>query len=314
MLPMIRAVFSASRPVGSPIAPAADRPVAFDEVVNPCALCGSEQGRPMFRVDGSLIVRCTRCDLVRAATRPAAPRLVYDADYYASDCAKGGYANYVLDASINQLTFTERLRDIERRVGGKGRLLDVGCALGDFVAAAVEAGWDAEGVEISAYAAAEARARGLAVRSGTLEELRLPDASYDIITLYDVIEHVADPLATLHEIRRVLKPGGLLHIVTPNVGGLQARLLGRHWYHYKPGEHLAYFSPRTLRALVERTDLAWLGWAPSGSYVTISYVFNRLRYYAPQPFGFLEGVGRTLRLGPFPFRLYVGEMEAWVRR
>lgn len=316
MLAMIRAAFGIARPIGAPVAqaPSRARAVELEEIVNPCALCGSEQGRAMFRVDGSLIVRCPLCDLVRGARRPAAPGLVYDAEYYASDCAKGGYANYVLDASINQLTFTQRLRDIERRVGRKGRLLDVGCALGDFVAAARDAGWDAEGVEISAFAAAEARSRGLTVRTGTLEQLRLPQASYDVVTLYDVIEHLEDPLATLREIRRILKPDGLLHLVTPNVGGLQARLLGRHWYHYKPGEHLVYFSPATLRVAIERTDLAWHGWARSGSYVTVSYIFNRLRYYAPQPFGFLEGIGRTLRVGPFPFQLYVGEMEAWARR
>jgi len=91
-------------------------------------------------------------------------------------------------------------------------------------------------------------------------------------------------------------------------------VLGRFWYHYKPGEHLYYFSPKTLRASVEDAGLRWNGWTRAGSYVTVSYVLNRLRVYAPQPFGALDRIGRMLRFGPFAFNLYVGEMEAWARR
>jgi len=290
------------------------RPVALERVVNPCALCGRTDGADMFKVDGSLIVRCERCDLVREASRPFATSQVYDADYYSTESAKGGYANYILDAGINRLTFEERLRAIEARLGRKGRLLDVGCALGDFVEVARESGWDAEGVEISAFAAAEARAKGLRVYTGILEDLGLPSGSYDVITLYDVIEHLTDPIATLREVLRLLAPGGVLHMVTPNVGGTQARLLGPRWYHYKPGEHLFYFSPKTIRETIERADLVWAGWDRSGSYVTLTYVLSRLRYYAPRIFGALEAIGRTLRFGPVPFKLFVGEMEVWATR
>lgn len=267
----------------------------------------------LFHLDRGVIVRCPKCDLVRDATRASSPGTVYDQEYYAGDDPQGGYANYVLDADINKRTFRDRLRRIERRYGyGRyARLLDVGCALGDVVLEAQADGWDAEGVEISPAAAAEARRRGARVHCGALQELALPAQSYDAITLYDVIEHLPDPVAALREIRRLLAPEGVLHIVTPNVGGLQAKVLGRYWYHYKPGEHLFYFSPKTLRATVQRALLRWDGWSTSASYVTLSYVLNRLRYYAPAIFGSLEQVGRTLGVGPFPFRLYVGEMEAW---
>lgn len=289
------------------------RPVVIERVLNLCALCGTPDGTALFAVDGSLHVRCERCELVREASRPIATSKVYGEEYYATESSKGGYANYVLDASINRLTFEERLNAIEAKLGRKGRLLDVGCALGDFVEVARENGWDAEGVEISAFAAAEARSKGLRVYTGTLEDQRLESGSYDVITLYDVIEHLTDPIATLREAKRLLAPGGVLHMVTPNVGGLQAKVLGSKWYHYKPGEHLYLFSPKTVREVVERAELAWSGWKRSGSYVTITYVFSRLRYYAPSLFGALEAVGRTLRLGPVPFKLFVGEMEVWAR-
>ena len=287
------------------------RPV---EIANRCALCAEGTTRTLFQVDGTFIVECRDCGLVRQETRPLAAAAIYDSEYYATDNPKGGYANYFLDSDVNRRTFRDRIRAIERRSGRRGRLLDVGCALGDFLLEAKASGWDVEGVEISAFAAEQARARGLRVTTGRLEELALPAASFDVITLYDSVEHLVDPVATLAAVRRLLVPGGIVHLVTPNVGGLQARLLGRLWYHYKPGEHLFYFSHRTLRAVCEAAGLRWDGWQRSASYLTFTYCFNRMRYYAPAPFAALEWLGRTFRFGPYAFRVPVGEMEAWAQR
>lgn len=289
-------------------------PARIAEVTNHCALCSEAGSRSLFQVDGALVVSCRGCGLVRQDTRPLASSELYDSDYYATDDPKGGYANYFLDSGVNRRTFRDRVRAIEKRYGRVGRLLDIGCALGDFLMEAKDAGWDVEGVEISHFAAQRARERGLRVSAGRLEDLDLPPASFDVITLYDAIEHMTDPVTTLAAVRRLLKPGGLMHLVTPNVGGLQARLLGRHWYHYKPGEHLFYFAPRTLRTTVERSGLRWRGWSRSSSYLTFTYVFSRLRYYAAAPFGLLEWLGRTFRFGPWAFRMDVGEMEAWAVR
>jgi len=289
-------------------------PARTAEVTNACALCAEGRTRTLFEVDGSVIVRCDDCGLVRQATRPLTTAALYDSDYYATDDPKGGYANYFLDSDVNRRTFRDRIRAIEQRYGRKGRLLDVGCALGDFLLEAKAAGWDVEGVEISAFAAQRARERGLRVSTGRLEDLDLPEASFDVITLYDAIEHMTDPVRTLAAVRRLLTPGGIVQLVTPNVGGLQARVLGRHWYHYKPGEHLFYFAPNTLRATIERAGLRWDGWSRSASHLTFTYVFSRLRYYASAPFTLLEWLGRTFRFGPYSFRVDVGEMEAWASR
>src|SRR2546428_9581461 len=292
----------------------AGRALARAEITQRCALCAEAETRALFHVAGALIVACRGCGLVRQDARPLATAALYDGAYYATDDPKGGYANYFLDADVNKRTFRQRIHAIERRYGRKGRLLDLGCALGDFLLEAKAAGWDVAGVEISTFAAQRARARGLRVTAGRLEELDLPAASFDVITLYDAIEHLTDPVATLAAVHRLLVPGGLLHLVTPSVGGVQARLLGRHWYHYKPGEHLFYFTPDTLRRAVERAGLGWRGWARSASYLTFTYVFSRLRYYAAAPFALLESLGRTFRFGPWAFKVDVGEMEAWAVR
>jgi SAM-dependent methyltransferase len=133
-----------------------------------------------------------------------------------------------------------------------GRLLDVGCATGDFLAAAQERSWAAQGVELSGHAAAVARRRGVDVRVGTLRNARFPDASFDVVTMLDVIEHLNDPMAELKEVRRVLRPGGIICVETPNWDSIYRRVLGRRWAALQPRLHLLYFDSTTLREAVGR--------------------------------------------------------------
>lgn len=277
-----------------------------------CPLCGSTAYRERAAFDRAVMVSCSDCGLVRQLDG-SFDATVYRDDYYESDRPTGGYANYVRDADINRRTFASRLRRIEARIGKPGRLLDVGCALGDFVLEAMRRGWSADGLEVSAFAAAQARARGARVHHGLLGPQTISESSYDVITMYDTLEHTDDPVGMLREVRRALAPGGLAHIVTPNVTGLQSRVFGRRWYHYKPDEHLVYFGPHTLRRACESAGLEWGGSARTGSYVTVAYVLDRLRVYSPV-FRTLGHMTRALRLDNIVFHLHAGEIEAWARR
>lgn len=275
-----------------------------------CALCGSREAKPRVLIGGTRIVECVACGLVRQAG--AIEPLAYGAAYFTSERSKGGYSNYVRDAAINRRTFGARLERITSRVGVAGRLLDVGCALGDFVLEASQQGWSAEGLEVSEFAASEARRRGANVHVGRIEA-GAPGRAYDVVTVYDTLEHTADPVAMLRSIALALAPGGLVHIVTPNVDGIQARLLGRHWYHYKPGEHLVYFGPRTLERAVRTAGLVWEGWSPAGSFVTVSYVLDRMRAYVGW-FHRLADAAARAGVGSIEFYLLAGEMECWAQR
>lgn len=194
------------------------------------------------------IVRCHRCGLAQVdpAEGDAAPATVYGDDEY-------GFARSRLaDELIDGRSHAARVLDELAPFLGDGRLLDVGCGTGDFLLEARGRGWDVSGVEMSPDAVRVARGRGLAVTVGTLRDARLPEAAFDCVVLLDVIEHLTDPLAEMREIRRVLRPGGIVVVETPNWRSLYRRLLRHRWAALQPRIHLLYFDESTLRrALLE---------------------------------------------------------------
>jgi 2-polyprenyl-3-methyl-5-hydroxy-6-metoxy-1,4-benzoquinol methylase len=150
------------------------------------------------------------------------------------------------------------------------RLLDVGAGSGVLVEQAARLGWEAEGVEPSAWLAERARERGLSVLTGTLPHPGLTPP-YDVVTLVDVIEHVPDPRGLVEEVQELLRPGGLLLVVTPDVSSLAARALGPRWWHFRIA-HVGYFSPSTLDALLSISGFVLEGWRRPAWYFSVDYV------------------------------------------
>lgn len=139
------------------------------------------------------------------------------------------------------------------------RLVDVGCSRGDFVAFAQDFGFVAEGVEPAPQIAAEARAAGRDVKTGLLEEQSHAKASFDCVTLFEVIEHLPAPLALLAECRRILKPAGVLLLSTGNAASWTARVLKGRWDYFRIDQdagHVSFFSPRSLALAAERAGFS----------------------------------------------------------
>jgi len=138
----------------------------------------------------------------------------------------------------------------------RGKLLDVGCGSGAFLATMRELGWDAVGVEFDKQAIKMAREHfGLNIYEGILEKASFSENEFDAITMNHVIEHLCDPITTLKECCRILKPGGKLVVKTPNIESLGARLFGRAWLAWDPPRHLYILSPFALGNCVKRTRL-----------------------------------------------------------
>jgi 2-polyprenyl-3-methyl-5-hydroxy-6-metoxy-1,4-benzoquinol methylase len=132
----------------------------------------------------------------------------------------------------------------------QGRLLDVGCGSGEWLATMRELGWLVEGCDFDKHAVGIARQRGLKVNCGSLEEQNYPDKSFDAVTLNHVIEHVPDPLHTLAECGRILKPGGKLVLFTPNNASLGHRIFKESWRGLEPPRHLHVFSMQSMRCVL----------------------------------------------------------------
>lgn len=224
-----------------------------------CNLCHGQESQPLFSKAGFELVRCRACELVYVANPPTQERL---ARMYSFE---GGYQRELVEDPIS--TAFHR-REAQRNLAllqkhvKPGLLLDVGCSTGLFLAEAKAAGWTVRGVEYSPDSSRVAReVYGLDVITGALEAADLPPASFDVITFWDVIEHVPDPLSTLSAAVRLLKPGGTMVLKTPNVDGLypQASLkvapkVG-FWGHPEPPGHLFQFSGDTLSRLAKQAGL-----------------------------------------------------------
>jgi 2-polyprenyl-3-methyl-5-hydroxy-6-metoxy-1,4-benzoquinol methylase len=136
----------------------------------------------------------------------------------------------------------------------KGRLLDVGCGAGFFLKSMEDRYSEVRGVEIStSHAEFAQKTMMLDVLNGTIQTANFTAEYFDTITLWDVIEHVVDPRATLDEARRILKKGGLLAISTPNVNGITASLSKKTWLYYTPPEHLYFFNRNALSTLFKES-------------------------------------------------------------
>jgi 2-polyprenyl-3-methyl-5-hydroxy-6-metoxy-1,4-benzoquinol methylase len=190
---------------------------------------------------------------------------------------------YVREKMGRVMSFRHYVECIEETIGPSREArhcLDVGCYTGLFLEAAQEHGWEAWGVEPGHWAVEEGHRRGLTILQGTLGEVSLPAESFDVLTFWDVVEHLSDPRAAFTEACRVLKPGGWMVIQTMNVESWPARLLGPHWP-WLMEMHLTYFSPRTLARLLEQVGLTPVKTTRLGRYLRLSYLASRLESLNP---------------------------------
>jgi len=249
----------------------------------PCLLCGSARRVVMHEKAPFQIVRCAECGLVYTLPRLPADALeaMYQSDYWKSGAAKDfGYTDYVADEPLYVKTFRMRGELVARHRPPPALLLDVGCAAGFALTALRERGYDVRGVELSRPMAELARRRlgdGAAIHCGVLDESLFGGAKFDVITMFDVVEHVEDPIAFLATARRMLAPGGIVVLETQNVASWFARLMGVRWQHYKFQEHLYHFDPRTIRVLLSKAGLELVEWSPrrGGKHVSLRFLVER---------------------------------------
>ena len=151
------------------------------------------------------------------------------------------------------------------------RLLDLGCGDGSYARMAQAAGWKVTGLENDPAACRAARSLGVSVVEAAFPPAPLPDGSFDVVRLHHVIEHLHDPRAALREIFRLLAPGGLAMVTTPNLGAYGLEVFGRDWRGLEPPRHLVLFTPAILNKLLRELGFAGVRLATSGN---VSFYFH----------------------------------------
>ncbi len=272
----------------------------------PCNLCGSENRLPFRPETGLGMVQCTDCGLVYISPRPAAEELytLYGETYFRNDeSSVVGYTDYLADESNIRKTSQRRMKHIEKFIQPPGRMLDVGCATGFFIVEAHNRGWKVEGLDVSAFAVQYTDERfGFKTYHGSLMEAELRQGDYDVVTMWDVIEHVPDPKTSIQIVADLLRPGGIFELSTPDIASIPAKLTGKRWIGYKlADEHIYYFSVRTLSQMLNEAGFDVLHVRHIGKYVTLRLFLDRLGFYVPWLSKPLELLERTLKLSQRSF-------------
>jgi len=248
-----------------------------------CGLCGNSERELKFEDGPFSVVICTRCGLTYVTPRLSDASLlsdVYNETYWNSQAAKNhGYTDYRADEALYLKTYRRRMSVVRRHFPEPGRVLDVGCAAGFFLSVMKDAGWDVTGLEPSD--AIRKHARDLIgaenVRGELLGEAELEPGSFDLITMWDVIEHIPDAVGALRSAGQLLAPGGKLLIETQNVDSRAAKVLGKRWQHYKHAEHIYHFNPSTMKDLLGQAGFEILENRPAlgGKYVSMGFIAER---------------------------------------
>lgn len=238
------------------------QPRAASDPLYQCENCGTSPLEKFIVPLCTTMWHCPACDLFQKGQLPDVS--AYDLPYHA---IYEPYRRRKLRTALVRLNRVARFLD---RDWSRPKLLDVGCSLGATIEAGARLGWDSYGVDISEDAIDYCRNRGLRCVSTRGIELPYPDETFHVVTAWHVIEHVANVAETLAEWRRVLKPGGLLVMETPDTTCLKVRLLGRRYRRYWKAEHIYAFQRTNFEPFVQRAGLQILDYPRLGRWGGLS--------------------------------------------
>lgn len=234
----------------------------------------------IFVVKGHPIRRCPSCGLLAAEVLGFDAGRIYTEDYFQGG-APDGYFDYLGSEQLVGAEYEARLALLLRHVAA-GRLLEVGCATGGFLACA-RSRFEVQGVDVSAFAVAEAREKGLDVRQGDVESAPGLEGPFDAAALFDTIEHLPAPRAALLRVSELLRPGGVVVLSTGDASSLVARASGRRWRLMTPPQHLWFFTRASMEALLARAGFEVLSITHAWRRVPVSLIWYQLFRGAARP-------------------------------
>ena len=208
-----------------------------------CLHCQSNKLKPLKGYETAHLCRCSRCGFVFSQTIPTADEL------------EEHYSKYSRNDYLSPITVKryEELLDQFEKYRKTGKILDVGCGIGYFLEVAKKRGWEVYGTEYTDQAVNICREKGISMEQGILETHNYDLESFDVITSFEVIEHINNPLEELANFHSLLRPGGLVYITTPNFNSLLRYRLKSAYNVITYPEHLSYYTPKSLTNVFKRS-------------------------------------------------------------
>lgn len=251
----------------------------------PCCLCGKKDWEFLFSKNGRRIVRCRNDNLVMLNPQITAQEIhhFYNDRYFESPEFRGntciGYYAYIDERPLLLEYFRRKIALLKTYLS-QGKLLEIGCGHGFFLEAAQNSPFQTLGIDISGYAVEYAQKHRLPARLVDLEKAHFPPQSFDAVVAFQLIEHIPNPLKFMKEVNRVLKPGGLVLLATPNEGGYLKKIMGKHWLSYRHAEHLFFFSPKTLGELLSKSGFNSIEFRKDETrFYPLRHLLDGVKYY-----------------------------------
>ena len=243
----------------------------------PCFLCNANDKKFYLEKKSFKYFRCGQCGLISLEKVPANLADYYSKGYFTGDLDLDGYMDYESEKELTIGTFKKYLDLIAKASRNTGSLFEIGCATGCFLDLAKSSGWSVAGMDISGYATGECKKKGLDATCSTLEDFNLHAGSrYDAVAMFDVIEHLTDPVAGLDKVRGLLKMGGLAAFATPDSGSLWARAWKNKWHAFVPPQHINLFSVKNAKLLLQKCGFEPVFVGHYGKTFALPYIFRLL--------------------------------------
>ena len=220
------------------------------EIVS-CFVCNSIDNRLLYKKLGFRIVECQECGMVFVNPRPSTEKLQR---YYARSLASAYFQENIIEPTQNyrmEKIVGPRLSYLTQKVKDTGNWLDIGCSSGMLLGEGKQVGWDVYGIEFENKAKQTAKEKGIYVYDKPIENLALKD-KFDLVTMFEVLEHVNNPKITLEACLKAMKVGGTIVLTVPNIDGFEFQVVGVHHSNICPPSHLNYFGPVTLIRILEK--------------------------------------------------------------
>ncbi len=243
-----------------------------------CLVCTSSNSDFYIKKNNSHIFKCVKCKTLFVYPIPKDENIeeVYEKEYFSGAEQGFGYVDYDSDKSAMKDMFIQYIKDFKHYKSDMKSIFDIGAATGYFLDLAKDEGLVVSGVEISDYATNIAINKGIDVKRGTIENVKIKKSAFDVVTMWDVIEHMKDPRIGLKKVNEVLKSNGLIAISTPDSGSMFSKIMSRKWHSFVPPEHLYYFNKKSLSILLKENGFEILKIKTINKRFTLKYIFRML--------------------------------------